>query len=32
TPYNPEYADYLQRRKLNKQSRNSWFEPVMPAL
>ena len=32
TPYNPEHIVYLQRRKLNKKSRNSWFEPFMPAL
>ena len=32
TPYDPEHTAYLQRRKLNRQSRNSWFEPVMPAM
>ncbi|WP_279387047.1 group II intron maturase-specific domain-containing protein [Parashewanella spongiae] len=25
TLYNPEHTAYLQERKLNKQSRNSWF-------
>ena len=32
TPYNPEYEAYLSKRKLGKGGRNSWFNPVSPAL
>jgi RNA-directed DNA polymerase len=28
TPYAPEFAEYLHKRKQVKESRNSWFEPV----
>ena len=32
TPYNPEFEAYLSQRKLSKEGRNSWFNPVLPAL
>ena len=32
TPYDPEYATYLNERKVCKTSRNSWNTPVMLAL
>lgn len=28
TPYNPEFAGYLEKRKQPKRCRNSWSEPV----
>ena len=32
TPYDPEYATYLSKRKRAKEGRNSWFEPVLAAM
>jgi RNA-directed DNA polymerase len=32
TPFHPEFADYLRKRKQTKESRKSWFEPVPTAL
>jgi RNA-directed DNA polymerase len=32
TPYDPQYQSYLAERKPKKESRNSWFDPVLAAL
>ena len=32
TPYDPQYAAYLNERKRVKEGRNTWFDPVLTAL
>lgn len=32
TPFDPQYQDYLAKRRLKKESRYSWFEPVLTAM
>ncbi len=32
TPYDPQYEAYLSKRKLGKECRNTWFNPVLAAL
>jgi RNA-directed DNA polymerase len=32
TPFDPQFQSYLAKRKPKKESRNSWFEPVLAAL
>jgi RNA-directed DNA polymerase len=32
SPYDPQFAAYLSKRKLEKESRNTWLNPVLAAL
>jgi RNA-directed DNA polymerase len=32
TPYDPQYAAYLNERKWVKEGRNTWIAPVLTAL
>ncbi|CEO40749.1 Mobile element protein [Photobacterium kishitanii] len=32
TPFDPEYQEYLAKRKSKRQARNSWVDPVLTAL
>ncbi|GAL09280.1 hypothetical protein JCM19233_245 [Vibrio astriarenae] len=32
TPFDPQYQEYLAKRKSKKQFRNSWHEPALTAL
>lgn len=32
TPFDPQFQEYLVKRKPKKQSRNSWFDPALTAL
>ncbi|NAX64341.1 maturase, partial [Vibrio sp. V32_P6A28T40] len=32
TPFDPQYQEYLTKRKSKKPCRNSWHEPALAAL